>query len=60
MISFEQVAILIFCLVLRKKFPIMRNRRSFFLFNESKRKVVKNEAQIGFVDIGSGKFSNNS
>ena len=38
----------------------MRNRRFFFLFNESKRKVVKNEAQIGFVDIGSGKFSNNS
>ena len=38
----------------------MRNRCSFSLFNESKRKVVKNETKIGFVDIGGGKFPNNS
>ena len=38
----------------------MRNRRFFSLFNESKRKVVKNETKIGFVDIGSGKFPNNN
>ena len=38
----------------------MHNKRFFSLFNESKRKVVKNETQIGFVDIGSGEFPNNS
>ena len=38
----------------------MSNRYFFSPFNESQRKVIRNETKIGFVDIGSGKFPNNN